>query len=103
MGLGMNDIPAILHRGELVSPLKGGALPVTMRGDGTGFTQTPGGTTVPLDITGDNDGGHGSPIIFQQGAITVVAQKGERLDETAAQAARRAFSEGARQNRRNRR
>lgn len=103
MGLGMNDIPAILHRGELVSPLKGGALPVTMRGDGTGFTQTPGGTTVPLDITGDNDGGHGSPIIFQQGAITVVAQKGERLDETAAQAARRAFAEGARQNRRNRR
>jgi TP901 family phage tail tape measure protein len=101
--LGLNDVPAILHRGELVSPLKGGRLPVTMTGGGSGFTRTPGGTTVGLDIEGDNDGWKTAPVIFQRGAVTVVAQKGERLDETAAQAVRRAFSEGARQSRRNRR
>jgi TP901 family phage tail tape measure protein len=101
--LAATDIPAILHRGELVSPLKGGRLPVTMTGGGSGYTRTPGGTTVPLDVEGDNDGWQAAPVIFQRGAIMVVAQKGERLDETSAQAVRRAFAEGARQNRRNRR
>lgn len=103
LGLGAFEMPAILHRGEMVAPLKSGRLPVTMTGMGSGYARLPGGTNVPLEVQGDNDGWQAAPVIFQRGAITVIAQRGERLDETAGQAVRRAFAEGARQSRRNRR
>jgi hypothetical protein len=133
------EVPAILHKGELVTPLDSGRLPVRVFPGGKASVTTPGGTVVPVDLdlsklqafaaggvvgagqlsmlsghdrhaTPQEPGSSRSresekpaPVIFQQGAIQITAQKGERMDETLAQVATRAFREGAKQSRRARR
>ena len=92
-----DGVPILAHSGELITPLEGGRLPVTMN-NGVPEVRTPGGDRVPVDIRGERDV---APVIFGAGAIVVMASPGERLDQTVGQAVEKAFVAGARQQRRN--
>jgi hypothetical protein len=48
--IGPGEVPAILHRGELVAPLDSGYLPVQVLPGGKATVTTPGGTVVPVDL-----------------------------------------------------
>ena len=90
-------VPILAHRGELIAPLDGGTLPVDIK-NGVPEVRTPGGDRIPVDIRGERDIG---PTVFAAGSIVVMAQPGERLDETVGQAVEAAFAQGARSQRRN--
>lgn len=96
-GIVGESIPILAHRGELITPLEGGTLPVNMR-NGVPEVRTPGGDRVPVDIRGERDV---APVVFAAGAIVIMAQPGERLDATVGQSVQAAFTAGARQQRRN--
>ena len=92
-----NVVPILAHRGELITPLEGGTLPVDIK-NGVPEVRTPGGDRVPVDIRGERDIG---PTVFAAGSIVIMAQPGERLDRTVGQAVEAAFAQGARSQRRN--
>ena len=92
-----NVVPILAHRGELITPLEGGTLPVDIK-NGVPEVRTPGGDRIPVDIRGERDIG---PTVFAAGAIVIMAQPGERLDQTVGQAVEAAFTQGARSQRRN--